>query len=233
MEKIKVNFISLRRTIIDNALIEYGFKEYRATSLARVTEGNILQCIYFHKYRFGGQFKVIVAARPLFCQNEEDLDHHPGNSLLRMSTNTKDDRWWISSDDSVTKKSLEEVLKLINKYAMPFFDAMTNSRDILKTKKKNILGLSRFGGRIDWGPAGYEEFDLGHIYLESRNIRNAIANFNISYKEFKKDKRDWAHANASKCLEILQIIEMGQVFIDAYVQNTIRDSKHKLKLTNW
>ena len=109
MEKIEVNFNILRKAAVDNALGKYGFKEYRATSLARVTEGSILQYIHFHKYRFGGKFKVIVAARPLFCQNEEYLDHHPGNSLLRMSTNNKDDSWWISSDDGVTKNSLREV----------------------------------------------------------------------------------------------------------------------------
>jgi hypothetical protein len=50
---------------------------------------------------------------------------------------------------------------------------------------------------------------------------------------FSQDQREWAQGAATKCLEVKQIIELGQSQIDNYLNNTIKDSKEKLKLNDW
>jgi len=69
--------------------------------------------------------------------------------------------------------------------------------------------------------------------LKSGDKKNAIQQFNKCYKEFISDSREWAQEAAKKCLVIKQIIASGQNDIDKYLNDTIKESKQKLKLLNW
>ena len=128
-----------RRQYRDAALIDFGFKPYKSSYLGRLTNDNIFQFIEFIKYRFGGQFKVVIAIRPLFCQNNSYLTTQPGNTLDFIATNGKSDRWWLSTDQNVIDQSLKDVSRLINLFAIPFFSATTRSEDIIKSKQRNLF----------------------------------------------------------------------------------------------
>ncbi len=233
MEEINKYFKSARREHIDKHLLSPGFKPYGTSYLARLTSGNIFQFIHFHKYRFGGQFKIEIAIRPMFCPHENYLTLLPGNSLYGMATNDKNDKWWKSSTKEEIDESLNDIYKLIHQFALPFFEATTNSCDILKSYKKNIFGKSKFGNKICWGTEGWENFDFAHIYLYEGDRSNALKQITKAYNEFRTDDREWAQIAASKCLEIQTIIHSGQSEIKRYLEQTTRISKQNLKLENW
>jgi len=230
---IKTYFSTSRRLHIDRPLKELGFKPYKSSFLGRMTDDKVFQFLDFHKYRFGGQFTVEVAVRPMYCPHDEYVTLLPGNRLYSIATNGKGDKWWKNSTEQETDESFNDVYNLIIKHALPFFDATTTSEDIIKSYEKNFLGISKFGKRIYWGTIGWQNFDFGHIYLKFGDKKNAIKQFNKCYKEFITDSRDWAQEGAKKCLLIKQIIASGQNDIDRYLNDTIKESKEKLKLLDW
>lgn len=233
MDEINKYFKSARREHIDKHLLSFGFKSYGTSYLARLTSGNILQLINFLKYRFGGQFKIEIAIRPMFCPHDNYLTLLPGNSLYGMATNNKSDKWWKSTTKEEIDESLKDIHNLIHQFALPFFEATTNSCDILTSYKKNIFGKSKFGNKICWGTEGWENFDFAHIYLHEDDRSNALKQIQKAYKEFQSDDREWAKVAASKCLEIMKIIHSGHSEINQYLEQTTRISKHNLKLENW
>jgi len=230
---IKKHFAKSRKELVDNPLKEFGFKTYKSAFLARMTEDNVFQFINFHKYRYGGQFTVEIAIRPMFCPHEDYLTLLPGNRLYSIVTKGQSDKWWLNTTESDTNDSLKEVFKLIFEHALPFFDSTRTDKDIIKSYEKNFFGKSKFGKRICWGTVGWENFDLGHIYLKAGDKTNSIKHFDKCYKDFKNDNRDWAQTVAKKCVEIKQVIKSGQFAIDNYLDLTTNESKINLKLDQW
>lgn len=233
MGDIKKYFNKSRKVLLDNPLKEFGFKPYKTSFLARLTSDNVFQFIDIHKYRYGGQFTIEIAVRPLFCPHEDYLTLLPGNRLYAIVTKGKSDKWWPNTTEIDTDESLKDVFKLICEFAMPFFDSTQTSDDIIKSYEKNFLGINKFGNSIEWGTAGWENFDFGHIYLKAGNKKNAIKQFDLCYKEFIKDNRDWAQIAAKKCIEIKRIIKGEQSEIEKYLEQTIIQSKTNLNLIDW
>lgn len=227
-------FTKARKIYIEDPLKALGFKRYKSSVVARVTKGNILQFLAFQKAAYGGQsFTVNVAIRPLFSRNNEYLTLMPGNRLGLMSTEIKNDIWWTYATERETKQSFEDIFTRLENYALPFFNNTTTSNDIIGFYEKDVLGKNRCDSKIDWGTSGWKDFDLGHIYLHSGEIKKASMHFNDCFSEFSKDNREWAQTASKKCLEIKEIIKLGQSEIDKYLFDTINDSKLKLKLTGW
>jgi Domain of unknown function (DUF4304) len=227
-------FTKARRLYIEEPLKVLDFKKYKSSVIARVTTGDIFQFLDFQKSAYGGQdFTINVAIRPLFCPNHDYLTLLPGNRLGLMSTKSKKDIWWNYTTQAEGDKSFVDVFEMTKKYALPFFEATQTSNEIIICYEKNIFGINKFGDRIAWGTIGWEDFDLGHIYLHAGQIKKAIKHFNACYKEFKKDDRDWAQSATTECLKIKDIIASGQFQIDKYITDTIKDSKEKLKLVDW
>ena len=233
MDDIKKYLNKSRKILLDYPLKEFGFKPYKSSVLARLTNDDIFQFINIHKYRYGGQFTVEIAIRPLYCPHDDYLTMLPGNKLFSIATKGKSDKWWPNTTEIETDESLKDVLKLICEYAMPFFDSTKTSKDIIKSYEKNFLGINKFGNSICWGTTGWENFDFGHIYLKAGDKRNSVKHFDSCYKEFKKDNRDWAQIAAKKCLEIKEIINAGQTEIEKYLEQTIIQSKTNLNLNEW
>jgi hypothetical protein len=230
----KKYFTKARRHFIEEPLKMFGFRKYKTSVIARLTTENVFQFLDFQKSAYGGQnFTVNVALRPLFSRNDEYLTLLPGNRLGLMATKSKGDKWWNYTTKIEGDTSFENLFDKIEKYALPFFNSTQNSKDIITSYEKNFLGINKFGDRVAWGTIGWEDFDLGHIYLHAGQIKKAVKHFDACYKEFSRDDREWAQAAAAKCLEVNQIIELGQSQIDKYLTDTIKDSKEKLKLTDW
>ena len=233
MDDIKKHFNKSRKVLLDNPLKEFGFKPYKTSFLARLTSDDVFQFIDIHKYRYGGQFTIEIAVRPLYCPHEEYLTLLPGNRLYSIVTKGKSDKWWPNTTEIETDESFMEVFRLICESAMPFFDSTKTSTDIIKSYEKNFLGINKFGNSICWGTTGWENFDFGHIYLKAGNTKKAIRQFDLCYKEFIKDNRDWAQIAAKKCIEIKNVINLGHVEIEKYLEKTIIQSKNNLKLNEW
>ena len=229
----KKYFGTARRKYVDIPLNDFGFKPYKTSYLARMTADKVFQFVYFHKYRFGGQFTVEIAIRPLYCPHDEYLTLLPGNRLYTIATNGKSDKWWKHETESETDESFKNVFQLIKDHAIPFFDATTTSSGIISSYKRNFLGRNRFGKRICWGTTGWENFDFAHIYLRSGDKRNALRQITKAYKDFICDDRDWAQTAAMKCLEIKQIINASASEVDAYLERIIKSSKQSLGLEQW
>lgn len=227
-------FTKARRLYIEEPLQQLGFKKYKSSVIARLTPGDVFQFFDFQKSAYGGQnFTVNVAIRPLFCPNDDYLILRPGNRLGLMAIKSRSDKWWNYSTQSEGEKSFADVFDIIKQFALPFFDATQTSNDIISAYEKNIFGKNKFGDRVEWGTAGWEDFYIGHVYLHAGQIKKAIKHFNLCYKEFSKDDSDWAKTSAARCLRIKEIIAFGQSEIDKYIDNTKRGSIEKLKLSEW
>lgn len=225
-------FSKAKKELILQPLAKLGFKAYKSTAVARLAGDGVFQYISFHKYRFGGQFKVVAAIRPLYCYNDDDLSQQPGNTLPALA-GMRDNFWWKFASEAVTNQSFTEVSGLVQKYALPFFEATTTSADIIKASRRNIFGRTSFGNRVDWGAKGWNNFDFGHMYLKNGDNANAIKQFTKCSKEFRRDGRDWALCIAQKCTHAKDVILSGQPGIDQYLKDTVEDSKIKLKIANW
>lgn len=228
----KKYFLQARKEFIENPLKELGFKKYKTSVIARLTSENVFQFIDFQKSAYGGEeFTINIAIRPLFSPSKEYLTLLPGNRLTTFSSNKKD--WWNYSTKEAGEKSFNEIYKLVENYALPFFDATKSSNDILKAYKKNIFGINRFGNKIYWGTVGWENFDFGHIYLRSNDYKNAIKQFQLCYKHFKHDDNEACKNAADESLKIIEIIKSDKSKIDKYLDDTICESKNNLKLQLW
>jgi hypothetical protein len=223
-------FAAARREIIDHPLKKYGFAPYNTSVLARLTDDNVFQFIDFQKYRYGGQFTVAIAIRPLYCPNDDHLTLLPGNRLYSMATKGKADKWWPDSNLKETTASLRETYKLITRFALPFFEATASSGGIIRSYEGNIFGISRFRKRVYWGTPGWGNFDFGHIYLRNGNIGKARKHFRKCIREFDSDDRDWAQSTAKKCVEVMSIMDRGPQSIEHYLAATTADSMKKLKI---
>jgi hypothetical protein len=227
-------FIKARRLYIEEPLRELGFKKYKSSVIARLTSENVFQFLDFQKSAYGGQdFTVNVAIRPMFCPNNDYLTLNPGNRLGLMALKPRSDRWWNYSTQAEGERSFVDVFEMIKRFALPFFDATKTSTDIISAYDKNIFGKNKFGDRVTWGTTGWEDFDLGHIYLHSGETKKAIKHFNLCIKEFQKDERDWAQTAAAECLSIKKIIASGKTEVNKYIAETKKSSIEKLKLSDW
>jgi hypothetical protein len=150
-----------------------------------------------------------------------------------MANKFGSDKWWTYSTLQEGEKSFADVYDMIKRFAVPFFDATQTSNDIISAYEKNILGKSKFGGRVIWGTVGWEDFYMGHIYLHAGQTKKAIRHFNLCHKEFDKGDSDWAQTAAKECLRIKEIIASGQSEVDKYIADTKKDSLEKLKLADW
>jgi hypothetical protein len=233
VDDIKKYFGKSRKIHLDDPLKSFGFKPYKSSFLARLTEEAVFQFIDVHKYRYGGQFTINVAIRPLYCPHEDYLTLQPGNRLYSMATKGRSDKWWPNTTENETDESFKEVFHLILDHALPFFDATITSAGIIKSYEKNFFGKSKFGKSVSWGGEGWGNFDFGHIYLKAGDKRNVLKQFDKAYKEFKTDNRDWAQSAAEKCLKVKRIIGLGQIEIDKYLDQTLIESKTNLKLSQW
>ena len=222
-------FTTARRAYIELPLKELGFKKYKTAFIGRMTDDNVFQFLDFQKSAHGGeQFTLNVTMRPMYCPHEDYLTLLPGNRLGSMATNGKQDKWWNYSTEVEANSSFMEIFNLLTKHAIPFFNATMTSYDIVKSYEKNI-----FGSKVGWGTVGWENYDLGHIYLKAGDNKNAIKQFDTCYKGFSKDDRYWAQSAAKECVDIKTIINSGQTSIDKYLADTIKESKQNLKLTKW
>lgn len=230
----KKYFTTARRQYIESPLKELGFKKYKTAFIARMTNDNVFQFLDFQKSAYGGeQFTLHVTIRPMYCPHEDYLTLLPGNRLGSMATNGKKDKWWNYSTEEEANSSFVEIYNLLTKYAIPFFNSTMTSNDIIKSYEKNIFGVNKFGNKVEWGTIGWENYDLGHIYLKAGHNKKAIKQFDLCYKEFINDDRDWAQSAAKECMDIKTIINSGQMSIDKYLDDTIKESKQNLKLTEW
>lgn len=230
----KKYFNTARREFIESPLTELGFKKYKTVFVARMTDDNVFQCINFQKSAYGGeQFTINVTIRPMYCPHEDSLTLLPGNRLGLMATNGKNDKWWNYSTEAQGNSSFREVFDLLARYTIPFFDSTMTSKDIINSYEKNVFGINKFGNKVQWGTVGWKSYDLGHIYLKAGDNRKAIKQFDICNKEFINENRNWAQTAAKKCIDIKTIINAGQISIDKYLNDTIKESKQKLKLTEW
>lgn len=227
-------FVKAKQQYVEEPLIPLGFKKYNKTVIARLTAGKVFQFLDFQKSVHGGQkFLVNVAFRPLFAPNSDHLGLLPGNRLGLMETKSKIDKWWNYTSEIEGDASFTDLFDKIRKYAIPFFGATQNSKDIIASYEKNFLGINKFGERVSWGTVGWEDFDMGHVYLHAGQLKKATKHFNECYSEFSRDERDWAQRAASECLEIKRIIELGQSEVDKYLADTINSSTQRLKLSDW
>lgn len=233
LPEIKKYFNKSRKELLDNPLEEFGFKPYKTSFIARMTEDSVFQVISVQKYRHGGQFSVNISIRPMYSHREDYLTALPGNGLYAIVTKGRKDKWWPNTTEIEIDSSFKEIYRLIIKYAMPFFDSTTNSKDIIQSYKRNFFGCSKFGKSILWGTVGWENYDLGHIYLKAGDKKEALKEFSKCYKEFKSDNREWAQRVAAECLQIEQIIKKEQKEIDDYLEMTILESKRNLGLEKW
>jgi len=225
----KKYFNTARRKYIELPLKELGFKKYKTSSLGRMTDDNVFQFIDFQKSAYGGeQFTLNVTIRPMYCPHEDYLTLLPGNRLGSMATNGEQDLWWNYSSEVEGNSSFTEIFDLLNKHAIPFFDSTMRSHDIIKTYEKNI-----FGKKVQWGTIGWENYDIGHIYLKAGDNKKATIQFDNCYKVFRSDDRDWAQNAAKECLDIMTVISSGQTSIDKYLGDMIKESRQNLKLTEW
>ena len=132
----------------------YGFKPYKSTYLARLTEENVFQLIYIGSTKYGGKIKVSISIRPLYCPNREFISSQPGNSIYSFKTKNKRDKTWDMLAEKEIDGNLEEIRNLLIEYAIPFFDSTKTSQNIINSYKKNIFGFSKLGRRIYWGSMG-------------------------------------------------------------------------------
>lgn len=228
----KKYFLQARKEFIETPLKELGFKKYKSAFVARLTTDNVFQFIDFQKSAYGGEeFTVNIAIRPLFCPNNEYLTLLPGNRLSTVAANKKD--WWNYSTLATGQESFRQLYQLLSEHALPFFDATKSSDAIVKAYEKNIFGRNKFGNKIAWGTAGWENFDFGHIYLKSNNHKKAIQQFEKCYNYFKDDKNEVCSNVAKECLKIIEIIHSDKNNIEAYLNNTISKNKDNLQLQLW
>lgn len=228
----KKYFLQARKEFIETPLKELGFKKYKSAFVARLTTDNVFQFIDFQKSAYGGEeFTVNIAIRPLFCPNNEYLTLLPGNRLSTVAANKND--WWNYSTLATGQESFRQLYQLLSEHALPFFDATKSSDAIVKAYEKNIFGRNKFGNKIAWGTAGWENFDFGHIYLKSNNHKKAIQQFEKCYNYFKDDKNEVCSNVAKECLKIIEIIHSDKNNIEAYLNNTISKSKDNLQLQLW
>jgi hypothetical protein len=220
------------KSIIETALLSHGFRVYDKNTLGRLTHGDIFQFIILNKHRHIETFTFDVAIRPLFCDNNT-LTLRPGNRLGRMVTNGKLDIWWNGETAEEAEKSYAEVLLHIKNYVIPFFNNSRTSKEIIQAHKKNIFGGSMFKNQIDWGTAGYANFDFAHIYLQAGEVKKSIEELGKSYSIFSEDERDWSQDSAQQCLQLKKLIQSGDLAIETYLREKVKKSKENLKLENW
>ena len=232
MFEAKKYFIKARREYIDEPLKDLGFQKYKTACIARLTDENVFQFLDFQKSSHGGQeFTINVAIRPLFSSKNDYLTLLPGNRLGQLAFGK--DTWWSYSTEREGEKSFEEISKLITKYAIPFFDATKKSDDIIKSYEENIFGISKFRNKIGWGTIGWENYDFGHIYLNSGKNKKAIREFNKCYKVFGKDDNETCLSAAKQSKKVINLIKEGQTKIENYLRETIQESKDNLQLNDW
>jgi len=208
-----------------------GFMPYRDCGVARITAGYVFQVIYIEEHSFGEKFTIEIVSRPLYYPTDM-LVLTPGNRLFKFAAKGQTDRWWDCSSLEKVRESFTEISGLITRYAIPFFDKTGSGKEIIKSRRRNIIGRSRFGKRVNWGTTERDLFETGHLFLWERDFKAARKYINQAYELFYMENTQWAKDTAGECLRILALIEKGPVFSATYLERTAENSRRTLALNN-
>ncbi len=218
--------------LLGNLTKDAGLMPFQDYGFARITPGLVFQLIYVHQHRFGNSFTIEVVSRPLYYPTDV-LILTPGNRLYKFASKGKEDKWWECTNAEQVQESFTEIRRLLRLYAFPFFEATRSGSEILKSRRKNIFGRSRYGKQISWGTHEWDLFDTGHLHLWNGNLPAARNCLNQAHEQFSPDSRDWAKDAARDCLMLLALTEKGATYISSYLDQIVRQSRRNLGLDNW
>ncbi|MFW5921440.1 MAG: hypothetical protein ACOCUS_06330 [Polyangiales bacterium] len=186
------SFDVLRRRYFDGPLGRYGFRPYRATMLARLVDDWVLQLVVLRPNKWGDEFGVVCAVRPLFAGPNETLVLQPGAGLgdfLEAAGEPRND-WWARKEPDVRDAS-----QRLHEHALPWLDANRDASGILAARERRPEAW--------WNEAGLAP-TLGHVLLRARRGSEALRVFGSAptripqYAELRNlvQRRAWERIDA-------------------------------------
>lgn len=209
---------------IKNKLSEFAiknnFKFLKPTVLIREND-NLLQIINFDI--INGHFNCNIAIQPLYIPVEYII-LSIGNRLNKFNTE-KPYIWGFGKTIEDLENDLEEVLYLLEKNAIKWFDDIYNIQDFIELLKNKYpeYELLRATEKTNIKFLGYSYLVVGEYNL-------AKDMFEIIVKENEKYSSNWALKDVEKFQKIINIIDNEPEVINKMIKENINYTKEKLKL---
>lgn len=197
-----------------------NFKFLKPTVLIREND-NLLQIINFDI--INGHFNCDIAIQPLYIPVEYII-LSVGNRLDKFNTKIPY-IWGFEKTIDDLENDLEEVLYLLEKNAIKWFDDIYNIQDFIDLLKNKYpeYKLLRATEKTNIEFLGYSYLVLGEYNL-------AKDMFEIIVKENEKYSSNWALKDVEKFQKIINIIDNEPEVINKMIKENIEYTKEKLKL---
>jgi hypothetical protein len=220
------------KNLILEPLKEYGFKKYKTSHIAKISDGEILQLINFQKSSTGGQrFTVNISVRPLYIKHE-GLTLEPGGRLGKFYTGG--DIWWQYKTEEGAERSFNEIQKIIIEKVIPWFELNSSTQNIFnyqhhyKPKKFQFkLKPRKNKHRPEWKPR-----DFGFVALRLMLYKIAKQNFEVVLDDLSEMQNiDWCKDETTLLSKITKLInEENHTEIKSMLDDNIKESFKNLNL---
>lgn len=206
-------------------LVGEGFKRYKSSNIARITEDSIFQLFNFQKEAYGGKaYTVNVAIRPLYIPHE-NISLQPGERIGYFSHGY--DHWWSYKDEITSESSFLEVSSIITNTILPMLNDLGTSTSLLNeffNKKYALKWPTSECWRLN---------DLAFMCLKLGDFRKSNELFIKARNSFKNIGFEWALSAAETCDKVISMIGSEGDKVSNYLEFCESETRKNLGLTEW
>lgn len=145
----------------------FGFKPYKASTLYRTTDNDLLQFLSFQKGvgSLSNQMTINIVQKGLFVPVCSFDTLQPGGRIGQFAKAEKD-QWWYCDDANKVQEGVAGIKEILLGSVLPFFDFSRESQNIAELVTADTYAF------IWWIPSTF--VDKGYFFLKARLYHEAI-----------------------------------------------------------
>ena len=206
------------REYFDKPLKKDGFYKKGTINFYRLNKLGMVEVLNFQ--RWYDKLTVNCSIKPIFCASTKSSTE-VGKRLGKFM-NTRNDYWWDVKDDESMKKSMQEMLKVIQKDLYEWFNKMDNEKEILEYISKSYQTIYRYITQAA-SMAKFKEYDKILPYIEK--VKEEYNNFTEEEKRY-----DFFKNTLNEALLLEEKVKEGKESVDRYIEKREKQSLIELGL---
>ena len=196
------------REYFDKPLKKDGFYKKGTINFYRINKLGMIETLNFQKHR--EELNVNCAILPIYCGSTNDSI----TIGLRLGKfmNTRYEHWWDIKDDESMKKSMQEMLNMIQKDLYEWFNKMENEKEIIDFISKSYSTVIYRYITQAASMAKFKRYDEILQYVEK-----VKKEYMESWSEEERQKKEWLKKVLDEALLLERKLKEGKESIDQYI----------------
>lgn len=221
VEEADTAFKLYKKELLDTFMKNQGFVKWKSQAYVRINDRGLIFYVDLQKERYGSRtFTVNLAVEQLYVPREYfamGISERLGTMAVGR------DFWWDFKDYETAKKSFENVIETLEKFAMPWFAEFNSKDKYISTIKERRLNM---GANLE---------RVVHFYIKENDVESARAYLNERKACVEKENNpinfNRVLLEIERLSELLDSIADTREYINACIQKNVETFKLPKKMS--